>query len=137
MATTTKLFNRLIMATAVATAVTGCSQSQDEAPPKTAEDAQAYVLEAEQRIEDLYEYTAKASWVAQTYINEDTQYLESLANEQFKVLGIELANGAAQFNGMDLPEDTQRKLNLLRLRLTLPAPVARPELAAELDGIKS
>ncbi len=137
MATTTHSFNRLIMATAIAAALTGCSEPQDETPPRTAEDAQVYVLQAEQRIEDLYEYTAKASWVAQTYINEDTQYLESLANEQFKVLGIELANGAAQFNGMDLPEDTQRKLKLLRLRLTLPAPVAQPELAAELASIES
>ena len=136
MAKTTILFNRLMIAAAVTTALSGCSKSQEEAP-KTAEDAQAYVLEAEQRIEDLYEYTAKASWVAQTYITEDTQYLESLANEQFKVLGIELANGAAQFNGMDLPEDTQRKLNLLRLGLTLPAPVAQPELAAELASIES
>ncbi|RMA78734.1 M2 family metallopeptidase [Umboniibacter marinipuniceus] len=136
MAKTTILFNRLMIAAAVTTALSGCSKSQEEAP-KTAEDAQAYVLDAEQRIEDLYEYTAKASWVAQTYITEDTQYLESLANEQFKVLGIELANGAAQFNGMDLPEDTQRKLNLLRLGLTLPAPVAQPELAAELASIES
>ena len=123
---------RLFLAASIIAAITGCSpQEQEEKPQLTAADAESYVLNAEQQMADIYEYAAKSSWVAQTYITEDTQYLESLANQQSKVLGIELANGAAQFNGMDLPEDVQRKLNLLRLGLTLPAPVAQPELAAE------
>jgi peptidyl-dipeptidase A len=80
---------------------------------------------------------AKASWIAQTYITEDTQFIESKANEEYKLLGIELANGATQFKDLKLPYDVERKLNLLRLGLTLPAPVNQPEKAAELAQIES
>lgn len=103
----------------------------------TVEDAQAYVEDAEKRLEAISEYASKAAWIAQTFITEDTQYIEARANEQVKLLTVELANGAARFNGMDLPYDVARKLALIKLRLTLPAPAAQPEKAAELARIES
>jgi peptidyl-dipeptidase A len=133
----TTQFKRLTLVAAIGAAMTACSPGDVPEPALTAADAEAYVQDAEARIESLYEYAAKSSWIAQTYINEDSQFLEARANEQLKLLGIELAAGAARFNGMDLPYDTQRKLNLLRLGLTLPAPVNQPDLAAELASIES
>src|SRR5690606_17517272 len=35
---------------------------------------------------------------------------------------VRVASGAARYQGLELPEDTERKLKLLRLSLTLPAP---------------
>lgn len=144
-----------LLASAVATSLFACqaedpakSNASESATPKassaevkpaalTAADAEAFVADAEKRIAGLYEYAAKAAWIAQTYINVDSQYIEAKANEEFKLLGIELANGAARFNGLELPYDVARKLDLLRLGLTLPAPANAPEKAAELANIES
>ncbi len=133
-----------LVATAISAVVAGCQQPEEKAEPKvetkpqvTAEDAARYVADAEKRIEDIYEYLAKSAWIAQTYINEDSQYIEAKANEEFKLLGIELANGATKFKDLELPYDVERKLNMLRLGLTLPAPVNQPEKAAELAKIES
>ena len=131
---------RLLLATAISIALSGCggpqtSSMQDK--PLTAEDAKMYIKDAEKRIADIYEYAAKAEWIAQTYITEDSQFLAAKANEEFKILGIELANGAAKFSGLDLDYDTKRKLDQLRLGLTLPAPADSPELTSELAKIES
>ena len=45
-----------------------------------------------------------------------------------------LANGAAAFNDVTVPDDVRRKLNLLRLGIVLPAP-NRPGAATELAEI--
>ncbi len=133
-----------LLATAVSASLAGCQQPSDTPEPKieakakvTAEDAAHYVENAEKQIEDIYEYLAKSAWIAQTYINEDSQYIEAKANEEFKLLGIELANGATQFKDLELPYDVDRKLTMLRLGLTLPAPVNQPDKAAELAKIES
>ncbi|WMS88055.1 M2 family metallopeptidase [Pleionea litopenaei] len=133
-----------LIATAVSASLLACQPEQKAVEPVTqaktqltAKDAEQFVNDAEKRIGDIYEYAAKAAWIAQTYINVDSQYIESKANEEFKLLGIELANEAAKFNGLDLPYDVARKLDLLRLGLTLPAPANQPEKAAELASIES
>lgn len=122
--------------TAIGFSLAACGPSSDTTKV-TAEQAKQYIIDAEKRINDIYEYTAKAEWIAQTYISEDSQFLASRANKDYKLLGIELANGAAKFNGLELDPDTQRKLDLLRLGLTLPAPADQPELASELAKIES
>ncbi|NVJ62091.1 MAG: M2 family metallopeptidase [Gammaproteobacteria bacterium] len=128
--------------------VIGCEQnapsSNDKPSPlppvnsaPSVQDAKEFVTKAEQQIDDIYEYLSKSAWIAQTYISVDSQYLESKANKESKLLGIELANQAAKFNGLDLPYDVERKLKLLRLKLTLPAPANQPQKAAELASIES
>ena len=132
--------SRLFLASAITLAIYGCGGQQESssaAAPLTAADAKQYVKEAEQRIADIYEYAGKAEWIAQTYITDDSQYLAAKANEEFKLLGIELANGAAKFKDLDLDYDTKRKLEQLRLGLTLPAPAGSPELTSELAKIES
>ncbi|QTH64115.1 M2 family metallopeptidase [Psychrosphaera ytuae] len=103
----------------------------------TAEDAKAFIAKAEKTFAEQYEYAAKVAWVSQTFITEDTQYLEAKSSEELKLIGIEFANGAAKFKDLDLDYDTKRKLDMLRLGLTLPAPADAPDLAAELAQIES
>ncbi|GAA0288172.1 M2 family metallopeptidase [Psychrosphaera haliotis] len=134
---------RLMLTAAISIALAGCSveTKTDNVTTQNQQlseaDAKAYVVNAEQRLSEIYEYAAKAEWVAQTYITEDTQFIASKANEEIKLLGIELANGAAKFKDLTLDYDTKRKLDLLRLGLTLPAPADSPELASELAKIES
>ncbi|MBW8303183.1 MAG: M2 family metallopeptidase, partial [Brevundimonas sp.] len=100
----------------------------------TAADAAAFVADAETRLAALSEEAARIQWTRATNITHDTMWLESRINAEYTELQVELANGAARFNDVDVPADVRRKLNLLRLGIVLPAP-NRPGAASELADI--
>ncbi len=102
--------------------------------PASAETAAAFVADAEQRLAALSEEAARIQWTRATNITFDTMWLESKINAEYTELQVELANGAARFNDVQVPADVRRKLNLLRLGIVLPAP-NRPGAAAELADI--
>ncbi|KQW82599.1 M2 family metallopeptidase [Brevundimonas sp. Root1279] len=105
-----------------------------QAAPPTAQDASTFVADAEKRLADLGEEAARIQWTRATNITHDTMWLESRINAEYTELQVELANGAARFNDVQVPDDVRRKLNLLRLGIVLPAP-NRPGAAAELSEI--
>ena len=122
-------------ASAPAPDTTAPASIQTPAPaPATAEAATAFVADAETRLAALSEEAARIQWTRATNITFDTMWLESRVNAQFTELQVELANGAAAFNDVQVPNDVRRKLNLLRLGIVLPAP-NRPGAAAELSDI--
>ncbi|MDO6720138.1 M2 family metallopeptidase [Psychrosphaera sp. 1_MG-2023] len=132
----------LLICGAMALSLSACTGAKNDTSNSTeqtvtASDAKLYVANAEKRIKENSEYVGKALWISQTFITEDSQYIASKANEEYKLMQIDLANGAAKFKDLDLDIDTKRKLDLLRLGLTLPAPASKPELASELAGIES
>ncbi len=102
--------------------------------PVTAEGAIAFVAGAESRLADLSEEAARIQWTRATNITYDTMWLESRINAEYTELQVELANGAARFNDVQVPADVRRKLNLLRQGIVLPAP-NRPGAATELADI--
>ena len=104
------------------------------AGPATAADAAAFVADAETRLAALSEEAARIQWTRATNITFDTMWLESRINAEYTELQVELANGAARFNEVEVPADVRRKLNLLRLGIVLPAP-NRPGAASELADI--
>ena len=106
----------------------------DTGQPATAESAIAFVADAETRLAALSEEAARIQWSRATNITYDTMWLESRVNAEYTELQVELANGAAAFNGVEVPADVRRKLNLLRLGIVLPAP-NRPGAASELAEI--
>jgi len=122
-------------ASAPAPDTTAPASIQTPAPaPATAEAATAFVADAEGRLAALSEEAARIQWTRATNITFDTMWLESRVNARFTELQVELANGAAAFNDVQVPNDVRRKLNLLRLGIVLPAP-NRPGAAAELSDI--
>lgn len=102
--------------------------------PATADAAIAFVADAEARLAALSEEAARVQWIRATNITYDTMWLESRINAEYTELQVELANGAARFNDVEVPADVRRKLNLLRLGIVLPAP-DRPGAATELAEI--
>ena len=118
-----------------APAADGAAAAAD-ARPVTAEGAIAFVADAEKRLADLSEEAARIQWTRATNITHDTMWLESRINAEYTELQVELANGAARFNDVEVPADVRRKLNLLRLGIVLPAPY-RPGAATELAEITS
>lgn len=100
----------------------------------SADAAVAFVADAEKRLADLGEEAARIQWTRATNITHDTMWLESRINAEYTELQVELANGAARFNDVEVPADVRRKLDLLRLGIVLPAP-NREGAAAELSEI--
>lgn len=111
-------------------ATTGWSPPSQSAA-STAEEAGAFVADAEARLLDLWTRGARADWVANTHITEDTELLSAQANDAIIEVTMDLARKATRFDNLKLPEDVERKLKLLKLSLTMPAPPdarARKEL---------
>ncbi|HEY4547151.1 MAG TPA: M2 family metallopeptidase [Pedomonas sp.] len=100
----------------------------------TAQEAAAFVAEAEKVLGDLSEYASRIAWINATYINYDSDWLASRSGAEFTELGVKYAKGAARFNDLKLDYDTRRKLDILKQGLTLPAP-STPGAAKELNDI--
>ncbi|HIM52079.1 MAG TPA: peptidase M2 family protein [Acidobacteria bacterium] len=109
--------------------VSGCAE-----PGPTVEEARAFVDDAEARLLEVWIDAARAGWVQSNFITDDTTAIA--ASAQTVVIGatMELATEAARFDGVALPEETRRKLLLLKTSMGLAAP-ADPVLQAELAGI--
>lgn len=121
---------------AVEPATTAQVEAADASAPLTAQDASAFLENAQAQLEKAAREVAHASWLAQTYINMDSQFVEALAAERYTALSVQLASEAARFDGVELDPETRRQLDLLKLDLVIPAP-KDPELTAELAQIGS
>ncbi len=100
----------------------------------TVADAEAFMKNAEQKLNELTILSAHASWVQANFITEDTEILAADRNEKLIAATTELVEQAKRFDGLTMPPDLARKFKLLRLSLTMPAP-ADPAQRAELTRI--
>lgn len=100
----------------------------------TAESARAFVERAETALREAYEESARVQWVNATYINFDTDWLAARNAAAVTKLTVELANEAARYDAVEVPEDVRRKLDFMKLIITLPAP-RTPGAADELAEI--
>jgi peptidyl-dipeptidase A len=119
---------------AFAACATTTTPEEPVAAGPTVEQAQAYVDAAERELTERSEREARIAWVYSTYINYDTEWLLQRSDAEGTEARVRLASGAAQYQGLDLPPSTRRKIDLLRLSLTLPAP-QREGSADELSQI--
>jgi peptidyl-dipeptidase A len=111
------------------------------APPATrkvdepsVEEARQFLEKAESKLLDLTTEAARASWVQATYITDDTEVLAARANQRQIAATVELVKESKRFDGLKLPSDLDRKIRLLRLSLSLPAP-SDPSESRELTRI--
>jgi len=101
----------------------------------TVEDARAFVAAAEKDLGDFSNISQQASWVNNTYINDDTDALAAYFGTIGTEKGVKYASEAAKYTAIPgLDFDTARKLNILRGALVLAAP-STPGAAAELNDI--
>ena len=106
----------------------------------TASEPKDFMDDAEKRLMDLSVRFSRADWVKSTYITDDTEALSAAANKDLIAATTDLVEQAKRFDGMQLSPDVERKLKLLKLSLTLPAPKDPKEreeltqLAASLEG---
>ncbi|HUF50214.1 MAG TPA: M2 family metallopeptidase [Longimicrobiales bacterium] len=91
-------------------------------PSVTAADARAFVDSAEATLLRLQLEANRAQWLQETFITYDTEQLAAQANERVTAATVSFATQSARFNGLDLPYDVARKIQIIRSRLTAPAP---------------
>jgi peptidyl-dipeptidase A len=100
----------------------------------TVADAEQFMNQAEARLNDIEVKAARASWVQENFITDDTQALSADGQDQLTAATTELIEQAKRFDGLQLPPDLARKFLLLRLSLTAPAP-KDPALRKEMTQI--
>ncbi len=102
------------------------NKMQTKTPTKTAQptlaEAEKFVTEAEARLLDLSLKSSRADWVNSNFITADTEAIAADAKKDYIAAVTELAEASRKFDGLKLSQDTARKLRLLKLALTLPAP---------------
>jgi peptidyl-dipeptidase A len=108
----------------------GCSD------PVSVDDARNFVAATETELEDRREYSARIAWVQANFITDDTDWLASRVDAEDTTRAVELANETKRFEGLELPEDLARKMNILQTGIVLPAP-SRPGASEELAEIST
>src|SRR5579863_10493845 len=88
----------------------------------TVADAEQFINQAEARLNDIEVKAARASWVQENFITDDTEALSADGQDQLTAATTELIEQAKRFDGLSLPPELARKFKLLRLSLTAPAP---------------
>ncbi len=104
----------------------------------TVEDAYAFMAAAEADLAELSEYAARIYWLQATNINFDSNWLAAKVGAEYTEKVVGYANATKQFEGLDLPEELARKMQMLQAGLTLPAPSsdgAASELAEITTGL--
>jgi peptidyl-dipeptidase A len=106
----------------------------------TKNEAEKFLADAEKRLLDLNIKAGRADWVKSTFITDDTEAMAADANDNLIAATTELAEQARRYENLDLSPESKRKLKLLKLSLTLPAPKDPKErneltkLAASMEG---
>ena len=114
--------------------------SAPKAAAPTVQDVRKFLDDAEKKLFDLSLEASQASWIQATYITDDTEAVAARANERAINESVRLAKGAKRFDGVSVPPDMRRKLNLLKVGLVLAAPSNAADsaevtrLASSLEG---
>jgi peptidyl-dipeptidase A len=104
--------------------MSSCVNPENSSPGSTGniDEARTFLNDADKQLLDLNIKYARADWIKSTFITDDTEALSAQANTDLIAATTELAERARRFETLDLAPDEKRKLKLLKLSLTLPAP---------------
>lgn len=106
--------------------LTACSASPGGGKPTVA-DAEKFIKDAEDRLQKLSIKASRTDWVQSNFITEDTEALAAESNKEVIAAVTELAEASRRFDGLDLSPEVARKIKLLKLSLSLPAPANEAE----------
>lgn len=105
------------------------------------DEAKQFIDDAETTLAALSIEQNRAEWIYSNFITQDTAALSASVAERQTATSVKFATQAAKFANLALDSTSQRKLNILRSSLVLPAPldpIKNAELAnisAELNGL--
>ena len=88
----------------------------------TEAEAEAFMKKVENELQDLGVRTARAGWVQENFITDDTEAISAQAQEKLTAATTQYALEARRFDGLKMPAELARKFMLLKLSLVAPAP---------------
>jgi peptidyl-dipeptidase A len=94
----------------------------DKAADATNESADEFVARVNTTVKDMTPELTSAAWLGSTFINADSQRVESAANERFLTINNGFVAQAKTYDVAGLQPDTARALHLLKVSASLPAP---------------
>ena len=112
-------------AAVAALALSGCNQpSNAAAGGKAPSNATEFLAGAEKELSDFSDYAARVAWVNANFITDDTDWLNARAGSEGTLLQVRLANDTKKYANANLTPDQQRKMQILRAGIVMPAPSA-------------
>lgn len=112
----------------------GCAkQSQPTAEPETANE---FVERLNREIAERERELAAAGFTYATFINPDTEFLNAKANERYLEYFTQAVEQAKAYEGKQLDPTTARALEILKQRVSAPAP-KDPQKRAQLSALSS
>jgi peptidyl-dipeptidase A len=111
-----------LLAIALALVSVAVISAQSASPEPNLDEARAFIARAEAEMLDRWIAKERAAWVQATYITHDTDLIAARATAETIASAMRLARESTRFDGLELPPELGRKLELLRRALTLPAP---------------
>src|SRR5450432_1405166 len=96
--------------------------STSTATEPTVADALAFLDRVDAELRRLWIARDRAGWVSENFITDDTEAIAADAETATAAYVTLAVREAARFQHLKLPEDAARKLMLLRLAQTVPAP---------------
>jgi peptidyl-dipeptidase A len=100
------------------------------------EEARAFLDKVDADLRDLWTARDRAGWIAETYIMDDSEAVAARMEKETAQYVTRKVHEAQRFAGLKLPDDLARKLHLLRLAQTIPAPSDEAK-AGELASIEA
>ena len=107
----------------------------------TAEDAKSFVAAVEADFAEKSVFAARAYWIQANFMTVDTNAVVAQVGADMTALAVKYANDAKQFNDIALDDVLRRKMNIIKLGITLPAPSDAAEnkelatIAADLESM--
>jgi peptidyl-dipeptidase A len=114
---------------------TAASSSAQRGEP-TAAEADAFIADAEEHLSELGIKAARAAWVQENFITDDTEQIAADAGNEITMLTVKYAKEAHRFDHLKLSPINARKLKLIELAIGFPAP-ADPKLSKELAEVEA
>jgi peptidyl-dipeptidase A len=114
---------------------TAASPSAQRGEPTVAE-ADDFIASAEERLNELGIKAARAAWVQENFITDDTEQIAADAANEIAMLTVKYAKEAHRFDHLRLSPVNTRKLKLIELAIGFPAP-ADPKLSRELAEVEA
>ncbi|WP_394201805.1 M2 family metallopeptidase [Shewanella waksmanii] len=124
-----------LLATACSNQKENLAEEQTSNSPNVTQ-AEAFINDAEAQLAEISIEQNRAEWIYSNFITEDTAALSAQVAEKQIATSVKIATEAAEYANLPLDATNQRKLNILRSSLVLPAPLD-PAKNAELANISS
>jgi peptidyl-dipeptidase A len=122
---------RVLVGLTCAVAVASCGSRG----PTPAE-AETFLATANDEMLRLFVASQQAGWVYSTFITQDTEALNARASQAYIDGVARFAKAAARFDGVTLPADQRRQMDLLKIALEYVTP-SDPKLAEEVTSLAS